>query len=211
MRHAAYLLVGLGAALAGCSSLSGPSEQETRIATSPAGAECVLEGRGYRQTVRTPAAVAPPVAAAPLTVTCTAPGHRTAKGWMRARFDNRMLGNLVFGSSLGVMIDMINDRDRVYPSTYRVHMEPASFRTEAARDAWYGAFRAHVAEKWDRALAARSLGCSESDGGYACVEAVAALREGRGRELATLDARRRSAFVTGETVAEAPQPQPQLN
>ncbi|MPY70739.1 MAG: hypothetical protein GEU92_11695 [Alphaproteobacteria bacterium] len=208
MRHAAYLLVGLGAALAGCSSLS---EQETRIATSPAGAECVLEGRGYRETVRTPAAVAPPIAAAPLAVTCTAPGHRAAKGWMKARFDNRMFGNLVFGSSLGVVIDMINDRDRVYPSAYRVHMEPASFRTEAARDAWYGRFRAHVAEKWDRALAARSLDCSESDGGYACVEEVTALREGRGRELAALDARRRNAFVTGETVAEEPRPQAQLN
>jgi hypothetical protein len=211
MRHSALMILsGLCTALAGCSSLSGGGGQQTEIVTDPPGAECVVAGAGYRQVVRTPDGVSPPISAAPLTFTCTAPGHRTAEGPLHARFDNRIISNLVFGSSLGVAIDMMNGRDTVFPRQYRVHMEPVAFRTEAMRDAWYARFRSHVAEKWDRAIAARTLGCTETESGYGCIEERNALRQGRDRELDALDARRRAAQITGETVAEEPHPLPRV-
>ena len=205
MRRTSFLLAGLTLALAGCSSLGGGGQQ-TEIVTDPVGAECVAAGAGFRQVVRTPDTVTPPLSASPLSVTCTGPGHRDAQGPLRARFDDRIVGNLVFGSSIGVAIDMMNGRDRAYPSKLRIHMEPVSFRTAAARDAWYGRFRNHVAEKWDRAISLSSLGCSEGDGENACTGEVESLRRGRARELSTLDSRCAGAMIIGEKGAEEPHP-----
>jgi hypothetical protein len=209
MWRARLFLAGLTLALAGCSSLGG-NGQTTEIVTDPVGAECVVAGAGFRQVVRTPDTVAPPLEASPLSVTCTAPGYRDAQGPLRARFDDRIVSNFVLGSSLGVAIDMMNGRDRAYPTTFRIHMEPVSFRTAAARDAWYGRFRYHVAEKWDRAISMSELGCSDGDGETGCKGEVDSLRRGRARELSALESRRAGAVIIGEKVAEEPHPEPRV-
>jgi hypothetical protein len=202
MRRSFPAAFGIVLLLSGCASVFGTDEAATQIAASAPGAECVLNGEGYSQTIRTPAKVSPPLEASPVAISCSAPGFHTVDGELRALFDNRLIANLVFGSSLLVMVDLLNDRDRVYPERLAVFMEPAHFRNEATRDAWFGRFHAHVAEKWDRAIAERTIGCAEGHDGHACAAEIAALREARGRELAVLDGRRRAALVTGEAVAE---------
>lgn len=200
MRRPFPAAFGIGLLLSGCASLFGPDEAATRIAATAPGAECVLTGEGYSQTIRTPATVSPPPDASPIAVSCRAPGFHPVDGELRALFDNRLLANIVFGSSLFAMIDLLNDRDRVYPERLAVYMEPSSFRSEAARDAWFGRFRAHVAGRWDRAIDERTVGCAEGDDG-GCGAEIAALQEARARELAALGERRRAAFVTGGAIA----------
>ena len=202
MRFPVVVAFGFGLALSGCASVL-DGDKSTRLATSPPGAECVLEGNGYFEVVRTPAAVAPPLSASPVAITCRARGFHAVSGDLRALFDERLLANFVFGSSLFAMIDLMNGRDRAYPERLAIHMQPAVFRTASARDAWFGRFRDHVADRWDRAIGARTLDCPEALGDYTCRESLAELGQSRRRELAALEAQRRAAHVSGDSVAGA--------
>lgn len=98
--------------LAGCASVVGSSDSDVAIRTNPPGATCELRGRdGYAATVTTPATLAVPHDAAPVTVRCAAPGHRATSYTLDSSTDGWVWGNSAFivasggVALLGLMVD----------------------------------------------------------------------------------------------------------
>ncbi len=82
---------GVSLVVASCASMFNPPGSEVMFRTNPAQADCDLSGRdGYRLTIQTPVTLTVPHSAAPITVSCLAPGFRrtvstldvTASGWI---------------------------------------------------------------------------------------------------------------------------------
>lgn len=130
-RNWGRMVVGLCAAatVAACASIAGPNESSVSIRTNPERARCDLKGRGddFAATVETPASVSIPTAAAPITVTCVAPGHKptvhtldvTPNGWI---WGNAGLMLATGGVAIiGALVDTGNGASR-------------SFRSEASFD-----------------------------------------------------------------------------
>ena len=164
--------------------------------SNPSAANCELSGDGYRNTLSTPARLALPKAAAPITMSCGAPGYRTFVTTLTPRFNPRILGNLLIGSSLGLVVDIVADRDTVYPERVFVFMEPAAFRTARSRDRWYRLYRDHVERKWHRVVSDIQAICAEDVGEETvCMDGVATAQGQRDRELTLLEIRRRHARV----------------
>jgi hypothetical protein len=130
------MVVGLAAAatVAACASIAGPNESSVNIRTSPDRARCELKGRGeaFAASVETPASVSIPTAAAPVTVTCTAPGYKptvhsldlTPNGWI---WGNAGLVLATGGVAIiGALVDTGNGASRSFKSE-------ASFTLDADR------------------------------------------------------------------------------
>ncbi len=120
----------MAAGVAACASLAGSTESTVKITTNPAAAQCTLKGRdGFRAQVATPASVTLPNAAAPVMVTCTAPGYRptsyaldiSSNGWIWA---NSALVAVTGGAAvLGLLVDESRDAGKSYQDTVNYDLE----------------------------------------------------------------------------------------
>jgi hypothetical protein len=121
--------VTVAAAVAACASIAGPSESTVNIRTNPDRARCELKGRGadFAASVETPASLSIPVAAAPVTVTCVAAGHKPTVHSLDLSSNGWIWGNagLVFATGgvaiIGALVDTGTGASR-------------SFKSEAAFD-----------------------------------------------------------------------------
>jgi hypothetical protein len=91
-RRMAVVLTAAGM-LAGCASFFGAERSNVVFRTVPVHADCAVAGPAFHRTVATPARIAIPSSATPLTVTCVAKGYRkrvmqlrsTSDGWVWSR------------------------------------------------------------------------------------------------------------------------------
>ncbi len=126
----AAVVAAMAAGVAGCGSLAGPTASTVTINTNPAAAQCTLTGHGgFHAAVTTPGSVSVPAAAAPVLVTCTAPGRRptsytldaSANGWV---WVDSALGAVADGAAvLGLPVAASDDAGRVYQGTVNYDLE----------------------------------------------------------------------------------------
>ena len=193
--------------LAGCAGGFSSDLVETRISTENTRANCSLNGTGYSHALQTPGHVVLPKGAAPVILSCQAPGYRTFVTTLRPLFNGKLLGNVLAVSSMGVFIDMQNGHGEKYPKRVHIEMEPTSFPTAQARDGWYRRYRGHVARKWARIVGAADDVCNENTGEEGnCRSGLQALKADRDREFQLLEARRRTARIHTQSTAQGLQP-----
>jgi len=171
----------------------GPS---TRIEANPRVARCTLEGKGLQREVVTPVRVVLPKEASPVTVTCAAEGYRTSVHRMTTRIDNSIASNLLFGSSIGMIVDIMSGAAEQYPSRITVNLEPRYFASAEARDEWYGKFRASLDFKWSGIIDDLWATCNQDlEAQLGCTEELARREAERDHEFKVLEDRRAAAEI----------------
>lgn len=126
--------------LAACASVVGSTESDVQIRTNPDKARCDLRGyEGFAASVETPASVAIPTTAAPVTVTCQAPGFRPTSYTLDASADGWIWGNsaLFLASGgvavLGALVDESRAAGKSYAEEVHYQLSPDRPRPVRAR------------------------------------------------------------------------------
>jgi hypothetical protein len=116
--------------LAGCASMINGSSSEVNIATRPDGAHCRLSGGdGFTADITTPARLEIPHKAAPVTVTCDAPGFRRTVNTLNAGGSGWLWGNsaliAVTGGAavLGLLVDEAMGATTSYGSDFSMDLD----------------------------------------------------------------------------------------
>ena len=142
MRAARYVRIGgivaLILGLAACASVISSTSSDVQIRTNPDKAQCDLKGyEGFSASVETPATVNVPTIAAPVTVTCRAPGFRPTSYTLDASADGWIWANsALFVASggiavLGALVDESRSAGKAYSE--EVHYELAPDRPRQVR------------------------------------------------------------------------------
>ena len=110
------------------------------IATQPPGARCALAGMGgYAAEVETPGTLRVPHKAAPVTVTCEAPGFRRTVATLDASGSGWLWGNSAFiaftggAAVLGLVVDEVVGAGASYRRDFSVELDAATARRVRAR------------------------------------------------------------------------------
>lgn len=133
----AVVLTGLSA----CASVVGSTQSEVQIRTNPDKARCELKGyEGFSASVRTPASVSIPTAAAPVTVTCQATGFRPTSYTLDATAEGWIWGNSAFMIAtggvavLGALVDESRSAGKAYAAEVRYDLAPDQPRNIRVRN-----------------------------------------------------------------------------
>lgn len=127
------------AGLAACASVVGSTQSSVRIQTNPAQARCVLAGHDFSATIETPAEVVVPHAAAPVSVSCVAPGFRTTTYTLDVKGDGWIWGNSAFMLAtggiaiLGALVDETRGAGRNFAEDVQYDLQPEQARAVRAR------------------------------------------------------------------------------
>lgn len=127
-------------AVAACASVVGSTESSVQIRTNPDQASCQLKGRDYSASVQTPAELTIPHSAAPVTVSCLAPGFRVTTYTLDAKGDGWIWGNSAFMLAtggiavLGALVDESRGAGRAYADQVHYDLTPDTARMVRARD-----------------------------------------------------------------------------
>lgn len=135
-------VLGLAAALAvgGCASMFNGPSSDVAVATTPAEARCTLAGGdGFAAEVTTPATLRIPHKAAPVTVTCEAPGYRRTVNTLNTSGSGWLWANSAFivftggGAVLGLMVDEAVGAGSSYRKDFSMELDTAAARRVQAR------------------------------------------------------------------------------
>lgn len=117
--------------LAACASVVSTTSSDVHIRTNPDKARCDLRGyEGFSASVETPASVTIPTAAAPVTVTCQAPGFRPTSYTLDATADGWIWGNSAFVVAtggvgiLGALLDESRSAGKSYSEQVHYELSP---------------------------------------------------------------------------------------
>ncbi len=197
-RHIA--VVAAGSLLSACASIMG--DDGTWISSEPAFVRCQLSGQGYDRVVDTPDEIILPKAAAPIRIACKANGYRDANHTLDTATDPMIAANLVFGTSIGVLIDLINGAAEKFPERVTIHMEPKAFASGDARDEWYERYRRSVEKRWNRIIGNLEIVCAENmETPLDCLDELKQAKDGGTRDLGLLEQRRLYARIRAENRA----------
>ncbi len=198
-------LVLAATSLTACAEIVDTWGPSTRIQTEPAVARCNFDGTGLQRVVVTPIRVVLPKAASPVTISCSAQGYHSSKHVLVTTIDNSVAANLLFGSSIGMAVDIMSGAAEQYPSRILIHLEPQTFPNIATRDKWFGRFRHALEGKWNGIVENLRITCEdELETPLTCRGALAQARTDRGVALKTLDRRRARAEIRAESQARTP-------
>lgn len=117
--------------LAACASVVSTTSSDVQIRTNPDKARCDLRGyEGFSASVETPASVTIPTAAAPVTVTCQAPGFRPTSYTLDATANGWIWGNSAFVVAtggvgiLGALVDESRSAGKAYSDQVHYDLSP---------------------------------------------------------------------------------------
>jgi hypothetical protein len=120
---------------AGCASMVNGPSSEVAIATQPAGAHCALSGEdGFVAEVTSPATLQLPHKAAPITVSCTAPGYRRTVNTLNTSGSGWLWANTAFmvvtggAAVLGLMVDEAVGASTSYRRDFNMDLDADSGR-----------------------------------------------------------------------------------
>lgn len=181
--------------LAGCASMVSDNVSRTLIESRPEAARCDLYGHGFNRSVDTPVSLQLPASAAPITVVCQADGHRLASILLDSETDGWIFGNILIGGGIGILVDGARGAGQKYPPTVLIILEPSSFDSFAARDAWFDRRRAAVEATWSKALADLREQCRGADMPGTCTDDIEAANTRLQKELEEIDRKRKDALV----------------
>lgn len=203
--------------LASCADIIEAQGPSTRIYSEPKVARCILTGAGqeagqeagFERLVHTPIRVVLPKSASPVTVTCDAPGYRSSTHRLVTDVNQSIAANLMFGTAIGLAVDIMSGAAEQYPSRILIHLEPLSFASAVSRDEWFGRFNRSVAGKWNGIIDRLRISCEEDlESPEDCREELKRTRMDRARDLRALERRRAEAPVHTESQARTPPPPP---
>lgn len=177
-----------------CASIVSDNESTTYIGTEPEVARCELHGQDFERVVNTPASVTLPSKAAPVTVACEAEGYRRTVADMDTSADGWIFGNILFGGLIGVAIDAARGAGQKFPPNITIVLEPESFDSVAARDAWFDARREKIRTQWDDAIAKVKNECSRNMRDL-CNKKIQEAETLREAQLEDLEQRREAAVI----------------
>ena len=113
-----------------CASAFNPPSSDVQISTNPPQSHCELSGRdGFTAVVDTPAKLSIPHSAAPVQVSCNAPGHRRTVNTLNATSSGWIWGNsaliVVTGGAmvLGLVVDEALGSNWTYPSDAKFDLD----------------------------------------------------------------------------------------
>ena len=178
-----------------CASIVSDNDSTTYIATEPQNARCELQGNKFKRVVDTPANISLPADAAPISVICEAEGFRQTSKDMDTSADGWIVGNILFGGIVGIAIDAARGAGQKYPEEFTVVLEPGSFESLGARDAWYDARRQEINEEWDEVTRTIDNECNRNMKEL-CTKKKADAEKVRAQELEALEQRRKTAVVS---------------
>jgi hypothetical protein len=187
--------------LSACASIVSDNTSTTYLDTDPEKARCELHGQDFKRVVETPNSISLPAKAAPLTISCSADGYKTASGNLDTEMDGWIFGNLIFGGIVGVVVDVARGAGQKFPPKMTVVLEPERFADTTRRDAFYARRKALSEEKWARVINDTQNQCSAGVPGD-CSERVKQLQDSRDKELAKIEERRLSSTVTSSPLPE---------
>ncbi len=190
---ASLLLLAVG----GCASIVSDNESTTYIETDPEVAKCVLHGQDFKRVVMTPDSLHLPASAAPLTVSCSADGFITTAEELDTEIDGWIFGNILLGGGIGFLIDAARDAGEQYPPRFTVVLQPETFASAEARDAWFDARKKVVEAEWQEKMAPVISRCGEENLPMHCDVELGKLREERDSDLGKIEERRERAKVAG--------------
>ena len=126
--------------LPACSTVvSGTTQPFTVLTAQTTGASCeMVDSKGARWTVTdTPGTQEITKGDGPLTVTCSKSGFKTASVVVEESFAGATLGNVILGGGIGIVVDAASGAAQEYPDEVTVWLEPNSFPSTAAKEAWF--------------------------------------------------------------------------
>lgn len=144
------LLIATVLALPACSTITTGTTQPFTVETAGLeGASCeMIDSKGARWTISgTPETREITKGDGPLTVTCSKAGYKTTSVDVAEGFAGATLGNVILGGGVGLIVDAASGAAQEYPDKVVVWMEPNSFKSTAAKEAWFAEKAAFEAEE----------------------------------------------------------------
>lgn len=162
-----FLLVASVAALGACSTITTGTSQPFTVKTANLeGAKCdLVDSKGTRWTISdTPGTREITKGDGPLTVTCSKSGYKTASVDVAEYFAGATLGNILIGGGIGLIVDAASGAAQEYPDEVTLWLEPKTFSSAAAKDAWFAKKDVYeAAQKAEKETQQRDL---NSNGSY---------------------------------------------
>lgn len=190
------LVVGLMATTAACATVVGGTSQDVLIESEPKGAECTVDRLGANIGVvrPTPGRVNISRSKDNVIVSCGLDGYEQSNEVLASSFTGATIGNLLLGGLVGVAVDAASGANNKYPDRVMVVLTPASFPSDAARDAHYAGIRQRIESGADAEIKLITSRCSSTNREICSIEAKQ-LTDARDKALADLDRRRLAARV----------------
>ncbi len=110
----------------GCATIVDGGGQVISVNTVPSGASCTFDRNGHRigMIASTPGTLAVDKSRKTIVVTCDKPGYQTVMGSDASQAGGMIFGNLIFGSVIGVIVDLATGADYEYGSSIFVTFPP---------------------------------------------------------------------------------------
>jgi hypothetical protein len=118
------------AGLSGCATLVTDDQQSIVVTSEPVGATCqVRQGAAYVATVlRTPGTILVGKSRHDIAIDCVQAGYFPGAAVLQPHFQNMTFGNILYGGSLGLLVDTSSGAINEYPHWVSVLMRPQSSR-----------------------------------------------------------------------------------
>jgi hypothetical protein len=81
---------------------------------------------------------------APLIITCTKPGYKSATVEIDEKLAGATMGNVILGGGIGIIFDASSGAAQRYPDKVVIWMEPEEWPDERARLQWEEEKRAYI-------------------------------------------------------------------
>jgi hypothetical protein len=122
-------------ALPGCATVTTDDHQSIVVTSDPLGATCrVREGGAIVAVVNaTPATILVGKSRHDIGIDCTRPGYYPGAAVLEPHFQGWTFGNILYGGSLGLLVDASSGAMNEYPHWVKVLMKPLSPRADPER------------------------------------------------------------------------------
>jgi hypothetical protein len=123
--------------LSACATLVTDDQQSIVVTSDPLGATCnVRQGGTYVATVQeTPGTILVAKSRHDIAIDCTRPGYYPGAAVLEPHFQEMTWGNILYGGSIGVLVDTSSGAINEYPHWVSVIMKPQTMRFERRADA----------------------------------------------------------------------------
>lgn len=125
--------------VSGCASIVSGSQQSLFVDTPEIeGASCQLTDSkaGTWYLPSTPGSVTVAKGNGPMNIVCKKNGYKTTSYSLDEDIAGAVLGNVILGGGVGILVDAATGAAQKYPDKATVWMEPLTWESASARDAW---------------------------------------------------------------------------
>ncbi|MFM7612389.1 MAG: hypothetical protein ACKO9A_26385 [Alphaproteobacteria bacterium] len=179
------------ASLSACATVTSGTDHTLLVESDPAGATCILQRQGANigAVNPTPGAVRISKSRHDILVNCEKADHEATSRTVTAGFQSMTLGNILIGGVIGVAADLAAGAAVTYPDSVKVGLWPRSFRTAAARDAFFEGRLADTRADFAKRIQSAEGACGGSTD-QNCLQRLRELRLQEQEEIRRIEERR---------------------